>query len=395
MLAELHGKLENHMEDELTGNVFGTLRYTAFNKILKPLLKVCIRPKEIAAVIDKINCEFFGDKIKFWSYDKMGELDLLMTFDEVIIGVEVKFLSELSGDDQLEREAEIVERKAYDREKILLFLAPESTCLEIVTADYRKKILDEYGVQLCYIAWEDFLDALKILGNDAALNPYEKIIVDDLIKLLTLKEFARFRTFNLGDVAEISVDEYFNFGKENFMTAKTDENIVNAAAVIRKTHENVQKFLEHCKNLTKKEITTYELLTKDFLRFNSDRNFYGFMYGSFTLLFKRNDDIKNIVYGIEVSVVESHVKVMKYFYNDAFDFQARISPSDIGNYNDPLWKFENVTEGDYTKIELPLDVQDKYQKLSKIIYRAIPLSEITADNVKEKIFDTFDKLSAL
>ncbi len=395
MLAELHDKLENHMEDELTGNVFGTLRYTAFNKILQPLLTVCIRPKEIAAVVDKINCEFFGDKIKFWSYDKMGELDLLMTFNEVIIGVEVKYLSGLSGANQLERETEIVARKAGGREKILLFLAPESTCLEIVTADYRKKFLDEYGVKLCYIAWEDFLDALKNLANDTTFNPYEKIIVDDLIKLLTLKEFARFRTFNLGDVTEIFIDEHFIFGKETCMTTKTDENIINAAAVIRKTHENVQKFLEHCKNLTKKENINYEILTKDFLRFNSDRNFYGFMYGSFTLLFKRNDDIKNIVYGIEVSVVESHVKVMKYFYNDAFNFQARISPSDIGNYNDPLWKFENVTEGDYTKIELPPDVQDKYQKLSKIIYQAIPLSEITVDNVQEKIFDTFDELSTL
>ena len=60
MIAELYGKLENHMEDELTGNVFGTLRYAAFNKILKPILKSCVRPKNIAAVIEKINCDFFG-----------------------------------------------------------------------------------------------------------------------------------------------------------------------------------------------------------------------------------------------------------------------------------------------------------------------------------------------
>ena len=220
MLAEIYGKLENHMEDELTGNVFGTLRYTSFNKIFKQLLKNCIRPKNISAVIDKINCEFWGDKIKFWSYDKQGEIDVLITFDKVIIGVEVKYLSGLSGANQLEREAEIIARKSYGREKILLFLAPEGTCLDVVTADYRQKIFDEYGVQLCYIAWEDFFDAIKILANDANLNPYEKIIVDDLIKILTLKEFARFKSFEFGDIAEIFIEDgYFDFNsvevKEN------------------------------------------------------------------------------------------------------------------------------------------------------------------------------------
>ena len=239
LIAEIYGKVENHMEDELTGNVLGTLRYTSFNKISKPLLKSCVCPKEIAAVIDKINCEFWGDKIKFWSYDKLGEIDVLITFDEVIIGVEVKYLSGLSGDNQLEREAEIIARKAYGKEKILLFLAPEETCLDIVTADYRKKFLDEYGVQLCYITWEDFFDTLKNFANDENLNPCEKIIVDDLIKLLSLKEFARFKSFDLGDVEEIFVNEYFDFNSVEIEDNPAQINFVYAEKI---EEENFYEF---------------------------------------------------------------------------------------------------------------------------------------------------------
>ena len=65
MLAELCGKLENHMEDELTGNVFGTLRYAAFEKILKPILKSCVRPQNLAAVIDKFTANFLATKLFF------------------------------------------------------------------------------------------------------------------------------------------------------------------------------------------------------------------------------------------------------------------------------------------------------------------------------------------
>ena len=375
MLAELHGKLENHMEDELTGNVFGTLRYAAFNKILKPILKSCVRPKNISAVIEKVQCEFFGDKIIFWEKTKYGEPDLLLNFDEVIICIEVKYLSGLSGDNQLEREAKIISDKSAGREKILLLLAKESACVDIVTADYRKKFFDKWQVNLGYIAWEDFLDALKNLKTAAPLNPYENIIVDDLIKLLTLKDFAPFRSFDIG--------------KENSMT---DTEIKNAAAVIRKTHENVDKFLTQCKNLAKNDGSKYELLTEKFLRWSSDVYPAAWMTDGFILLFKRKDYAVNTLYGIEVDILSACVVVIKYTYADAFNYSARISPSDFGKYDEPLWKFESEYKGDYTFMKIPSD--NKYN-LNSVIFTEIPLSEITADNVTEKIFGNFEKLATL
>ena len=84
-----------------------------------------------------------------------------MEFDRILIGVEVKFLSGESGANQLDREANILQRKAGDRDKLLILLAPESTCLDVVTPARQQMILDRYGVKLGSVAWEDIFDELK------------------------------------------------------------------------------------------------------------------------------------------------------------------------------------------------------------------------------------------
>ena len=191
MIAELRGKIENNLEDELTGNFFGTLRYSGFEKILQPLFVKCIRPIEFADKIKMIRSGYWADKIYFWQYDSPAEIDVLLDFDEILIGVEVKYQSGLSGDDQLEREAEILNQKANGREKILILLAPESKCHEIVTKTRRRNIFNEFGVNLCSISWEDVSDELTKLR----LKDYDALIADDLIKLLRLKGFESFRSF--------------------------------------------------------------------------------------------------------------------------------------------------------------------------------------------------------
>ena len=191
MIAELRGKIENNLEDELTGNFFGTLRYSGFEKILQPLFVKCIRPIEFADKIKMIRSGYWADKIYFWQYDSPAEIDVLLDFDEILIGVEVKYQSNLSTEDQLEREAEILQNRANGREKILILLAPESKCHEIVTKTRRRNIFNEFGVNLCSISWEDVSDELTKLR----LKDYDALIADDLIKLLRLKGFESFRSF--------------------------------------------------------------------------------------------------------------------------------------------------------------------------------------------------------
>ena len=197
MIAERYNK--NTEEDKLTGHFFGTLRYTSFEKILKPLLVNCIRPAELADKLKKIRGDYWDDKIAFWKREekstdekKYTEIDVLLDFEEILIGVEVKYQSNLSTDDQLEREAEILQKKANGREKILILLAPESTCREIVTERRRRNIFNEFGVNLSYISWEDVSDELTKLQ----LIDFDALIAEDLTKLLRLKGFESFRSFN-------------------------------------------------------------------------------------------------------------------------------------------------------------------------------------------------------
>ena len=208
MIAELRGKIENNKEDELTGNFFGTLRYTGFEKILQPLFVRCIRPAELANNVKKIRGGYWGDKIHFWPYDLLGEIDVLLDFEEILIGIEVKYQSGLSSDDQLEREAKILQNKANGREKILIFLAPKSTCLEIVTNRRRKNIFNEFGVNLGYISWENVFDEL----NKLQLTDFDALIAKDLIDLLKLKGFESFRSFDsLNFLPKVEEDKIYVF----------------------------------------------------------------------------------------------------------------------------------------------------------------------------------------
>lgn len=206
MIAELYGKIENNKEDELTGNFFGTLRYTGFEKILQSLIVKCIRPAELANKIKKIRSDYWDDKISFWSYDSPAEIDVLLDFEEILIGIEVKYQSDLSSVDQLEREAEILRKKANGREKILILLAPEAKCIEIVTKKRSNMVFKEFGVNLSYISWEEVSDELTKLQ----LTNFDALIAEDLIKLLKLKGFESFRSFNI-DLELNSSKDFWKF----------------------------------------------------------------------------------------------------------------------------------------------------------------------------------------
>ena len=178
------------------------------------------------------------------------------------------------------------------------------------------------------------------------------------------------------------------------MNSKTGENILNAVRVITKTHENVYKLLNYCKNLSKKDDSNYELLTEKFLRWKSDSNFYGWLITSFILLFKRNDDDNQTIYGIEINLDEVKLNVVKYVYSDAVDFERYISPADHWIYYYPVSNevgdFTQIDKADYIE-STPKDAENKYG-LKRVVFKPFPLVEINADNLNEKIFDTFEKL---
>ena len=182
--------------------------------------------------------------------------------------------------------------------------------------------------------------------------------------------------------------------------SSTDENIRNAMKVVRKTHENVQKLMTCCKNLSKHKDSGYrELLAdKDYLRHLSRDDYLSWTIGSFILLFTKVGGSDDTIYGVEIDLDTTKVKAIKYVYDGAIDSEKPISPGDHWKYAHPLRddrKFELGAMGEFTKsVPKSADINKKYLGLRYALFADFTLSEIKFSNVKEKIFGTFDKLAA-
>ena len=234
MIAEISGKVNRQntnlselSEDELTGNFFGSLRYIPFDKGMKNILKNSIRPIELQSFIDEIHEEYWEQNLFLWKKvnvnGKSIELDVQMDFPSVIIGIEVKYYSGLSSEDeknmedisaensnnQLSREARVLRAVGSDKKKLLLLLADDSACVKTI-----KNVKTVDGVQLGYVSWQEILVQLKKLTD---LNDFEQLIVSDLIELLEKKGFFLFTDFRMA-MQDISNTDYWNFvlPKQNY-----------------------------------------------------------------------------------------------------------------------------------------------------------------------------------
>lgn len=251
MIAEINGKisqtgsnLHDRLEDNLTGNVFGTLRYISFNLALRNILANCIYPEDIGGLIQGINAEIWGDKIRFWPYDSEGEIDVLIDFDDVIIGIEVKYLSALSSDDdissfivaaenfvereaekscnQLARESRIVSKNGAGKTKILLFIADSASCRRVYEDVLDRNIIEE-DVSFGFISWQSILSQMQALKLD---NPFYQIIIEDIISLLIKKGFESFTNMYVNLDEDIMPNGFYNFGTQDSFTLSFKTNII-------------------------------------------------------------------------------------------------------------------------------------------------------------------------
>lgn len=230
MLAEIHGKisskgsnLTDRLEDNLTGNIFGTLRYIPFSEALGRVLGKGVYPKSVGEQIHEIDKGFWAEAIHFWPYDREGEIDALIEFEDVLIGIEVKYKSGLSSDDetindteeqemqqsinQLARESRILSKKAPHKKKILLFIADRKACKDVYEDVNERNIL-ESDVKLGYISWQDFFTELKQLQLE---NPFYEVMVQDMVNLLVKKGFEDFKNMHVEMSQPINAFNYFKF----------------------------------------------------------------------------------------------------------------------------------------------------------------------------------------
>lgn len=236
LLAEIYGKisssgsnLSDRLEDNLTGNVFGSLRYIPFDKAMKPILSNAVYPQSVANTFKNIEAGFWNSNIKFWPYDDDGELDVLLDFDDVICGIEVKYLSGISSDDgadysdqnesplieaeyeksrhQLSRESRIISKRGGNKEKVLIFIASSSSCRNVYEDTIKRGLLNK-DVKLGYISWQALLIELSFLKLE---DEFHNQIIADLIKLLKRKGFEQFNNMHIGEDFYIDASRYFRF----------------------------------------------------------------------------------------------------------------------------------------------------------------------------------------
>lgn len=247
MIAELNGKISSRgtnltetLEDNLTGNFFGSLRYIPFSKGVKKILMEVISEDNF----DKCELEEWAEKIEFWPYHKDGELDAVIDLNLVTIGIEVKYNSGLSSEDevldknkkieksnnQLARESRIIKELAQKRstKPILLFIARENKIKEIIE-DVKGRDIIEKGVKLKYISWENICTIMEKLRESTEMNYFERIVIDDIYRLLVKKGFNCFKNFKSAiNSKTIIKDKYYLFNSDKSSKVfgfKTDINI--------------------------------------------------------------------------------------------------------------------------------------------------------------------------
>lgn len=222
MLAEIHGKissegsnLSERLEDQLTANVFGTLCYLPFHKGIQPIFSktVFFSQTDQMVFINGLELqkdEFIGDKVKFWVKGERSEIDVLLELDHLTIGIEVKYHSPLSSDDQLEREASDLLKGKGQTPKFLLLLGTEPEVNMIA-----KRVMEDgklpSGVHFGYLSWQEVLHQLVYVQKNETLNEFERLMLKDLVALLRKKGFDRFQSFQ--NLAHPLVDRcsYFHF----------------------------------------------------------------------------------------------------------------------------------------------------------------------------------------
>lgn len=194
MIAEIYHKFSTDLEDVLTGDFFGVMRYMPFNRGLNQIFKnyaVSEDPQVMHILSNAADGDF---NFEFWKRSENGlvEIDGFIPLTSVEIGIEVKYRSGLSGRDQLEKEAQVLDDWCNGKEKLLILIGEAEEAKAIYIENKDKQVFRD--VHLAYLSWQDIL-----LGLDQILisSSYEKKMIEDLKTLLREKGFVSFEGFSI------------------------------------------------------------------------------------------------------------------------------------------------------------------------------------------------------
>lgn len=194
MIAEIYHKFSTDLEDVLTGDFFGVMRYMPFNRGLNQIFKnyAVSEDPQVTHILSNAADDDFN--FEFWKRSENGlvEIDGFIPLTSVVIGIEVKYRSGLSGGDQLEKEAQVLDEWCNGKEKLLILIGEAEEAKAIYIENKDKRVFRD--VHLAYLSWQDIL-----LGLDQVLisSSYEKKMIEDLKTLLREKGFVSFEGFSI------------------------------------------------------------------------------------------------------------------------------------------------------------------------------------------------------
>lgn len=194
MIAEIYHKFSTDLEDVLTGDFFGAMRYMPFNRGLNQIFKnyAVSEDPQVTHILSNAADDDFN--FEFWKRSENGlvEIDGFILLTSVEIGIEVKYRSGLSGGDQLEKEAQVLDEWCNGKEKLLILIGEAEEAKAIYIENKDKRVFRD--VHLAYLSWQDIL-----LGLDQVLisSSYEKKMIEDLKTLLREKGFVSFEGFSI------------------------------------------------------------------------------------------------------------------------------------------------------------------------------------------------------
>ena len=426
MVEEFYGKisrsgsnLSDNLEDKLTGDFFGTLRYMDFCDGLQPILCGALHKSEkhqeetqtAVQLIEKVNCTNIRDEehIKFWPKHDLGELDVLLEFDNCCIGIEVKLNSGLSSDDQLIREAEILCDLAKDKAKILLFIAGHESCVSVYRA--YKAVIRKQGVCFVFASWEDILQSMKDLlngGNGSKYTSGQRLMISDLVKLLTRKEFDTFlsMTNGISDRPDQLIEKKGYFMVDNNKDYTT--NYKNAAYVVFMTYKNVQKLREAIKSESEKKDCEYTFIKNQ--NKNKEKGYEypaAGMVNDFWWLFRKEANTGNedtSLYAVNIFLTNTNeadpsdptFRVLRYTFSKAVS--KNLTGEQLAKAFDENGDAETdvcdiVVNGITRKLQRRgIKNTKKYSDLQCCYYVDLPLMSISKEDIKW-VFHIFDELS--
>lgn len=384
MIAEIyHKSVDAGSEDQLTGNVFGALRYLPY-AVARQIIVSSVIPSAVSTLLEQsipseINDEW-GRNLYFWQHypGSQTEPDIIIELGQAVILIEAKYNSDLSGDDQLVREARLLLSNYPNEKKFLLLLAREESAVAIFN---EQKINIPVDVSFGYMTWQGLFDSI-------CKNKTDSLVFDDLAQLLNEKGFGGFRGFGM-----------------------MNEETIKAFQTVRGAHKNVQEFISRCIALAE-EKGEFELApmgrNNTFLRWNSDRDSNAWSYDSFIVVFQRCSDAKlkngyrnGALYVLELNFANFDVptaNVARYDYDSiAKNWSATpISPGDHWILYQPMYngliEFPEYKSGEMYCGEAT-EPLERYWGLKRILGYEVPMSDITADNAYEKIFGLFKELA--